>query len=185
MVALIHTRVVAQQLVATNFPHLLAAAATARVDQLLAEQVAKVEPAFAYFESKTIELKDQLEFYEAAEMFHPLLVKQNGLTEPELRRLVVRIPKLNTPATIDALVNQRAAYVHECNATPAGAWKECDVEALWHEQRFRLLGAWHAGGRIVMLAQPSSAPVERVFSMLQAVVGDQQGNALLTCKQDP
>ena len=30
-----------------------------------------------------------------------------------------------------------------------------------------------------MLAQPSSAPIERVLSMLQTVVADQQGSALL------
>ena len=29
-----------------------------------------------------------------------------------------------------------------------------------------------------MLAQPSSAPIERVFSMLQTVIADQQGSAL-------
>jgi len=32
--------------------------------------------------------------------------------------------------------------------------------------------------KVVMLAQPSSAPIERVFSMLQTVVADQQGNLL-------
>ena len=59
-------------------------------------------------------------------------------------------------------------------------WQDCDIEALWHSSQFRLLGRWHQGAcaLTVMLAQPSSAPVERVFSMLKTVVSDQQCRGL-------
>ena len=54
-------------------------------------------------------------------------------------------------------------------------WQQCNIEALWHSTRFRRLAAWHGAALTVMLAQPSSAPIERVFSMLKSVVDDQQG----------
>ena len=113
-------------------------------------------------------------------MFHPLLVKQaGGLAESEVRRLLLFVPKLNKPAILTALLNEREAYVMQCLATPAAPPLDaCDVEAIWHETRFRRVASWHGGGRIVMLAQPSSAPIERVFSMLQTVVADQQGRGL-------
>ena len=64
-------------------------------------------------------------------------------------------------------------------AAPAHVpWQDCDIEALWHSSPFRLLGSWHQGALTVMLAQPSSAPVERVFSMLKTVVSDQQCSGL-------
>lgn len=59
------------------------------MDNLVAGQLAKVEFAFAYFDLRTTELQSQLDFYEAARMFHPLLLKQAGdLAEPEMRRLL-------------------------------------------------------------------------------------------------
>ena len=58
-------------------------------------------------------------------------------------------------------------------AAPAHVlWQDCDIEALWHSSPFRLLGSWHQGALTVMLAQPSSAPVERIFSMLKTVIND-------------
>jgi hypothetical protein len=128
---------------------------------------------------RLLSFKTSCSFMRLSPCFTPLLVHQaGGLTEAELRRLIAYIPPLNKPNIITGLVSERAAYVAECLATPAAPWKDCDVEALWHESRFQRMAAWHAGGRIVMLAQPSSAPVERVFSMLQTVVSDQQGNGL-------
>ena len=50
---------------------------------------------------------------------------------------------------------------------------------LWHSSPFRLLGSWHQGALTVILAQPSSAPVERIFSMLKTVVSDQQNRGLV------
>ena len=81
---------------------------------------------------------------------------------------------------IATLTAQREEYVTECLATPLSPtpWQQCDIEALWHSTRFRRLAAWHGAALTVMLAQPSSAPIERVFSMLKSVVDDQQGQAL-------
>ena len=111
-------------------------------------------------------------------MFHPVLVKEQGdLPESEVRRLLVFVPRLNKATTIAAL-SMRAAYLAECLATPAQVWQQADVEAIWQEARFQRVGSWHLAAKVVMLAQPSSAPIERVFSMLQTVVADQQGNLL-------
>jgi len=176
--ALACTTAVAREIVSREFPRILAAGVDQKVTRLLEEALSKVEPAFAHFDAKTVELKHQLKFHEAATMFHPLLVQQTGLSEAQFRSLVEFIPPLNKPATVTALLNERERYVTECMATPAAPWQECDVEALWAEGRFRRLSSWHDGGRAVMLAQPSSAPMERVFSMLQTVVCDQQGRGL-------
>ena len=100
--ALTRTRATAQEIVTQQFPALLQAQIDLKVNQLIAEQLQKVEPAFAYFDTKTAELKDQLDFYEAATMeFHPLLVQRaGGLSQPDLLRLVAFIPRLNKPAMI-------------------------------------------------------------------------------------
>ena len=63
--ALTRTRAVASEIVRRQFPRLLADGAGLKIDALVAEQLEKVEPAFAYFEAKTTELKAQLQFYEA------------------------------------------------------------------------------------------------------------------------
>ena len=53
-------------------------------------------------------------------MFHPLLVKQaGGLAESEVRRLLPFVPKLNKPAILTALLNEREAS--RCNAMPGHA----------------------------------------------------------------
>ena len=132
-----------------------------------------------YFDEKTTELAPQLQFYEAATIFHPLLVQNAGaLTETKVRALLTHVPKLNTQVWVDNLVRELPIYLAECKATPPGPWKDADVEALWHEPRFQRVGFWHRAALLVMLAQPSSAPIERVFSMLKTVVDDQQGQSL-------
>ena len=81
------------------------------------------------------------------------------------------------------------SYLAECMATPPALWKDCDIEALWHEPRFQRVAFWHRAALAIMLAQPSSAPIkktvffsiERVFSALLKtvhVVGDNQGRGL-------
>ena len=71
--------------------------------------------------------------------------------------------------------------MHGGQATPPALWKDCDIEALWHEPRFQRVAFWHRAALAIMLAQPSSAPIERVFSALLKtvhVVGDNQGRGL-------
>jgi hypothetical protein len=177
--ALTGTRAVATTIINNNFPQLLVAQATTRVEQLVQEQLVKLEPSFTFFDTKTVELRDQLAFFEAATMFHPLLVQEDGgLAEAKLRLLLPHIARLNKPAVVEGLARELPVYVQECLATPAAPWRECDVEALWHETRFQRLAFWHRSALVVMLAQPSSAPVERFFSMLKSVVDDQQALGL-------
>ena len=50
-----------------------------------------------------------------------------------------------------------------------------DCEAWWDGKAAATgVGRWYAGATMVMICQPSSAAAERVFSMLKAIVGDQQ-----------
>ena len=82
------------------------------------EQLVKLEPAFTFFDTKTVELRDQLAFYEAATMFHPLLVQEDGgLAEAKLRLLLPHIARLNKPAVVEGLVRELPVYVQECSHT--------------------------------------------------------------------
>jgi len=52
---------------------------------------------------------------------------------------------------------------------------------VWWESKKHTAGVdrWFAGATMVMICQPSSASAERIFSMLKALIGDQQqANAL-------
>ena len=54
-----------------------------------------------------------------------------------------------------------------------------DIEVLqWWEKQEEKLPHWSAACQQVLLCQPSSAAVERVFSALKNSFGDQQGRAL-------
>ena len=53
-----------------------------------------------------------------------------------------------------------------------------DIEAVWHTDSYRRLEFWYEAAHQAMLHQPSSAPVERVFSILKSVVGDLQASML-------
>ena len=66
---------------AQQFPAALAAAVDIKVAALVIEQLTKLEPAFAYFDAKTLELKAQLDFYEAATMFHRFGQRSRGLAK--------------------------------------------------------------------------------------------------------
>jgi hypothetical protein len=176
---LVHTKAIASTIVTLDFPRLLAAAAQTKVDELVAEQLAKVEPAFLYFDVKLTELKVQIDMYEAFTMFHPLLASHLNLAVPgRVRDFAARVPCLNKPGVLAGLEAELSRYLSEVALTPVTPWKECDIESLWQESRFRKLPFWHSAALNVMLHQPSSAPIERVFSILKYVVGDQQGGAL-------
>ena len=74
-----------------------------------------------YFDAKTTELAPQLQFYEAATIFHPLLVQNAGtLTETKVRALLNHVPKLNTQVWVDNLVRELPSYLAECMASHPG-----------------------------------------------------------------
>lgn len=45
---------------------------------------------------------------------------------------------------------------------------------VWLKAGVAGVGRWRTGATMVMICQPSSAAAERVFSMLKALIGDQQ-----------
>ena len=52
------TRAVAKAVVQANFPRILQPAADAKVEALVQEQLGKVEPGFAFFDEKLVEMKE-------------------------------------------------------------------------------------------------------------------------------
>ena len=85
------TRAVAKLVVAANFHGLLQADIDQKVESLLTEQLAKVEPGFTYFDAKRSELKDQLALFEAAQIFNPLIARDMTLTVPKVRSFATLI----------------------------------------------------------------------------------------------
>ena len=81
-----------------------------------------------------------------------------GIAKYSARLAEVRVRE--TPASPD---------VKEANAF--------DDEVWWHSHREKL-PHWHAAATKLFLHMPSSASVERVFSVLKNIIGDQQSNGL-------
>jgi hypothetical protein len=144
----------------------------------------KVEPAFVYFESKCDELATQLGLYEAARMFHPLLARSMQLTPEKVNELAGRILFIsNNPSMLSGLTTNLGKYLQQVTLLKGDPADYCDpskvdIEAIWHSSPFRSLAFWHEAALQCVLHQPSSAPVERVFSILKSVVGDLQGKLL-------
>ncbi len=72
-----------------------------------------------------------------------------------------------------AILLNAALHGHPSRPLAQWPWKDCDIEALqhvWHEPRFQRVAFWHRAALAIMLAQPSSAPIECVFSALLKTV---------------
>ena len=73
-----------------------------------------------------------------------------------------------------------AAYRAIAIGDPAALTDASDVEAWWASKDGDVtIKTWYETATKVMLLQPSSAAAERVFSMLKALMGDQQASKAL------
>ena len=94
-----------------------------------------------------------------------------GLRQVEALRA---LPWLDQDATINALMEELPVYlVAATNAVLDGETSRLK----WWKRQVRL-PTWQHVAMVVFTLLPSSAPAERVFSLLQASIGHLQGNML-------
>ena len=115
--------------------------------------------------------------WQAASIADPLNMQRKTITPRELRSAVEPlVDRLVPPALVDRMVGELSEYSIACSGLN---WKDDKydvrlekVEEFW--SRHRLLPAWTEFAHIVFLLQPTSACVERAFSVLKYIMGDQQ-----------
>ncbi|CAB1105070.1 unnamed protein product [Ectocarpus sp. CCAP 1310/34] len=114
-----------------------------------------------------------IRLFEGARLLNFTFVKGHQLEESDVHILPEVLPFV-TPTVVAALVEEMDAYNVAAAETDAG----CDLWAFWHDNRLKL-SAWYNVAKDVALIQPSSAFMERVFSVLRACVDDRQEHCLL------
>jgi hypothetical protein len=171
-----NTRALAKKIVDDDFGHLLQAAKDAKVNALIQESLVKVERSFAYFEEKMVELDEMVQIFKASRLFDPSRIAALAANVNEVERQLTLFPFFDAP-TVALLVAGLPAYIARVAATPLARdadgdftyerwWADCEGEAG--------LGDWFSAATKVLILQPSSAAAERIFSMLKALMGDQQ-----------
>jgi len=168
-----NTRAVAGAIVDVQFPHALAAAKLQRATALVQEQLDKVEPSILYFENTIITgMADTLNIYKAFRLFDPTRIDALGGDVNIVEAQLKAIPFFNDNE-VAALMAQLPTY--RAFAIADGVNNNTDREAWW-AQRAQQAGMdrWYAGATMVMICQASSAAAERIFSMLKALIGEQQ-----------
>ena len=177
-----NTRAVARRIIDEAFPHYMQDAKDADIAKLLAEQLAFAEPAFQYFEKTIItDMRDVVNIYKACRLFHPARIDALGGNADAVEKELKTIPFL-TEEEVAELVLQlpvyRAMAIGDVAAGGAPAGDE-SPEAWWYAKEGVGLQPWRLAAAKVMILQVSSAAAERVFSMLKAIMGDQQAASAL------
>jgi hypothetical protein len=168
-----NTRAVADAIVTQQFPHMVDAAKKQRVDALVQEQLDKVERGFKYFEKTIIVgMADTLAIYKAFRLFDPARIDALGGDVNVVEAQLKLVPFFDTNE-VAALVAQLPAY--RALAINEGVDGNVEREAWWTGKAATAgVDRWYAGAAMVMICCSSSAAAERVFSMLKALIGDQQ-----------
>jgi hypothetical protein len=104
-------------------------------------------------------------------------MQRKSITARELRTAVEPLlGRLLTTALLDKMVGELSEYDKACSVL---RWTDDKydvrlkkVEDFW--SRHKLLPAWTEFAHSVFLLQPTSACVERAFSVLKYIMGDQQ-----------
>ena len=139
--------------------------------QLMAYALSCVQPGFDYIETTFFgELLPVVKAFKAAALFHPSKVPDISPDASAIEELKI-FPFLCS--AVRNLLGELPAYL----AVAEGV--SVDVDPLkWWEKQEPQLPHWANSCRKVLLCQPSSAAVERVFSTLKNSFNDQQSRAL-------
>jgi len=176
-----NTVAVAQDIVRTHQGHLLQPAQDQAVAALVAEQLLKVEPSFKFYDDRKVTLKEQFDIFEACRVFDPTRAGYlQGLSANDVAAKLSLFPFFSA-AEVQLLVNHWPGYLVYVNGHPPvlGDQGEVPYEAWWTAAGRAGHLVWFEAAQKVMILTPSSAAAERVFSMLKALIGDnQQANAL-------
>lgn len=142
------------------------------------------QPCYDYFKDKVV-AHPTMALYRAAMYGNPeYMCKYNVTSTQELRNAVqplvtVKFIKIEL---VNAMVNELAEYQLVCDE--ASTWTSLTyqqrlqkIEDYWAIKRVKL-AAWTEFAHTCMLLQPSSACVERAFSILKYIFTDQQSSSL-------
>jgi hypothetical protein len=138
------------------------------------------EPFMTYFKEKVLG-HDCWQMWVAASMADPLRMKRKSLTSANVRHLVKPLlGKLVSSALVDRMVGELSEYDKACEdldwSNDTYQTRLINIETFWGKHR--LLPAWTEFAHLVFLLQPSTACVERSFSMLKYIMGDQRSSSL-------
>jgi hypothetical protein len=134
------------------------------------------QPFMEYFDEKVMK-HSCLQYWEAASMADPLNMKRETITPRKLRTLLEPLMgKLVSPALMDSMIAERSACSTLNWTNDTYAERLVKVESFW--ALHKLLPAWTEYAHLVFLLQPTSACVERSFSILKYIMNDQQVSSL-------
>ena len=138
------------------------------------------EPYMKYFNEMVMN-HNYLPLWRAASMVDPLNMQRETLAAGDLRtRIQPLVGKLVVPALLDRMVAELSEYERACSLLDCSNCQYADrlvkIEAFWCTQK--LLPAWTEFAHLVFLLQPTSTCIERSFSMLKYIMGDQQTRSL-------
>lgn len=141
----------------------------------------RVRPAVHWFLRKfNVELYPLMRIFKAARLFCPATLRSLAPTAATIQELRT-FPFLDSDATIDNLATELPSYLAAAEDTVFNGDTIREVSAKkveWWRDHSGELPHWSAATKKVLLVQPSSAAVERVFSLLRAAFGDQQSSSL-------
>ena len=129
-----------------------------------------IKPGHDYFEAKLLQLHGTVSAFKAARIFNPLKV---NFLKPDCSSFdTLRSFKfLDNDQLLDGLRSELPAYLTMAEDTA----DEVDF-LVWWEQHAEKLPLWASACQKVLLRQPSSACVERVFSLLKQFNDKQQSS---------
>jgi hypothetical protein len=125
---------------------------------------------------------ENMDLYKAAEMCSPEVIQRLNAREVRIRleTFMVKAPSLITQELIDQLVRELAEYIRiskNINYNNCTNFKDIvdKIHQFWTNHRS--LKSWTKFAHLCYLLQPSSSCVERAFSSLKYLLGDQQSNS--------
>ncbi len=141
--------------------------------QLLTHARNCVKPGLYYFQKQLQRgHKTPLDAFKAARFFSP---HKLSLLHPSAADIdsLGSFPFLNSELLLSSLKAELPVYLAKVDRVDSGTgcvkwWKKCETT----------LPNWAAAARKVLVAQPSSATAERVFSLLNSSFGNQQDSSL-------
>ena len=135
-----------------------------------------VEPALNYFKQQlTLSLKVPLAAFKASQLFNPDTVELLNPDSSSVNALSV-IPFFSEEE-IAGLKTELPRYLGKIAAIESDDSSNVDCLMFWKNSA-STLPLWAAAVKKILVVQPSSAAVERVFSMLNNAFKDQQHNSL-------
>ena len=161
-----------------HYPNLCALAnklsgrSTALYNKFVQYGKARVQPGLLYFKSKfSNELSSSLDAFKAARLFLPFKIQ-------EMKPDIISINSLKSFNFLSDQILENLKLEFP-NYVAKAADTSPDVEVItWWLNHVEDLPHWSSAAQMVALVQPSSAAVERVFSILKASFGPQQDNSL-------